>query len=193
VYRAALEALLELPSPPGPGRLAFNAIPATAADTMLEALKAAGHAQLWNEPCFRYARAPKKLFRFARLSLNLAYTPRPGPRLQGVAENTSDRRGASQAAIMRPGPRHPAREARRALTFPTSPADVAAGQVLNLRIRANPAALQAKCLKRHREAQAGCQHPVGLRRRRCAWLRRRLCSGTRHSHNPAGHAFLHGT
>ncbi len=37
-----------------------------------------------------------------------------------------------------------AREARQALTFQTSPAAVAAGQVLNLRTRADPAALQAK-------------------------------------------------
>ncbi|GLC45702.1 hypothetical protein PLESTF_000471600 [Pleodorina starrii] len=54
LFTAAVRAILELPHPPGPARLAFSAIPAHAAPHVLRVLREAGYDRLWDEPCYRY-------------------------------------------------------------------------------------------------------------------------------------------
>ncbi|KAG2451145.1 hypothetical protein HYH02_004412 [Chlamydomonas schloesseri] len=59
LFAAAMRAILTRPRPPGPGRLAFSAVPQHGAAAMLAVLRAAGYDQLWDEPCHRYVlRAP---------------------------------------------------------------------------------------------------------------------------------------
>ncbi|KAG2425591.1 hypothetical protein HXX76_013634 [Chlamydomonas incerta] len=55
LFGAATRAILERPTPPGPGRLAFSAVPQHGAEAMLAVLREAGYDKLWDEPCYRYA------------------------------------------------------------------------------------------------------------------------------------------
>ncbi|GLI66937.1 hypothetical protein VaNZ11_010976, partial [Volvox africanus] len=54
LFVSALRGILALPYPPGPGRLAFSAIPAYAAPAMKQALREAGYGEVWDEGCYRY-------------------------------------------------------------------------------------------------------------------------------------------
>ncbi|GIL60922.1 hypothetical protein Vafri_15727 [Volvox africanus] len=54
LFVAALRGILALPHPPGPGRLAFSAVPGYAAPAMKQALREAGYDDMWDEGCYRY-------------------------------------------------------------------------------------------------------------------------------------------